>query len=239
MSPIPSTPDSPTQAAFDRGLASMIDYTLLKAQALPSEVDRLCSEARQYGFASVCVNPSYVSRCRQILLGSPVKVGTVIGFPLGAAATSSKVAEADLAIRDGAQELDMVIHVGMLKAGADDYVRNDIAAVVLAGHRRGAVIKVIIETALLTDDEKKKACQIAKQAGADFVKTSTGFSSGGATVEDVALMRRVVGNTLGVKASGGIRTKEQARAMIAAGATRIGASGDLVAGDSSGASSTY
>jgi deoxyribose-phosphate aldolase len=230
MSSSPSKPDLSLRAA-ERDLAPLIDFTLLKADAQPAEIDRLCAEARQSGFASVCVNPSYVSRCRQLLSGSPVKVCTVIGFPLGSNATATKVAEADQAIMDGAQELDMVIHVGMLKAGADDYVRNDIGAVVLAAHQHHALVKVIIETSLLTDGEKRKACQLAKQAGADFVKTSTGFSTGGATVEDIALMRSVVGQTLGVKASGGIRTKEQALAMVAAGATRIGASKNLAAGD--------
>jgi deoxyribose-phosphate aldolase len=238
MSSTPPTTASGTPAAFDRGLASLIDHTLLKAEALPSEVDRLCAEAVHFGFASVCVNPSFVSRCRQSLGDSPVKVCTVIGFPLGATSTSSKVAEADQAIRDGAQELDMVIHIGMLKTGADDYVRNDIAAVVLSAHRQHAVVKVIIETALLTNDEKRRACQLAKQAGADFVKTSTGFSSGGATVEDIALMRNAVGQRLGIKASGGIRTREQAQAMVAAGATRIGASGNILAGESPSVSST-
>jgi len=213
--------------AFDRSLARMIDHTLLKPEATPEDVDRLCAEARTYEFASVCIQPSFVSRCKSLLKGSPVKVCTVIGFPLGATSTTAKAAEAAQALHDGAEEVDMVIHVGMLKAGNNEYVRNDVAAVVREAHARGALVKVIIETALLTDGEKTTACRLAHDAGADFVKTSTGFSRGGATVDDVALMRRVVGPSMGVKAAGGIRTQEQARALIGAGATRIGASASI------------
>lgn len=205
-------------------LARTIDHTLLKPEASEAEVTRLCLEARQYGFASVCINPSWVRLAARLLRGSEVKVCTVVGFPLGATSTGAKVAETRQAIADGAHEIDMVISVGALKSGRDDAVREDIAAVVQTAHRHGAIVKVIIEAALLSDEEKVRACQAARDAGADFVKTSTGFGPGGATLYDVALMRRVVGATMGVKAAGGVKTREDALAMIEAGATRIGAS---------------
>ncbi|MGE5223445.1 MAG: deoxyribose-phosphate aldolase [Omnitrophica WOR_2 bacterium] len=202
----------------------MIDHTLLKPEATPEQIRQLCDEARQYGFASVCVNPSYVILCAGLLKGSPVKVCTVVGFPLGAHTTPVKRFETQEAIRQGATEIDMVINIGALKAKDDHLVKDDIQQVVDAAHRTGALVKVIIETALLSEEEKERACRLAKEAGADFVKTSTGFSTSGAAVEDVALMRRVVGPDMGIKAAGGIRTLEDAQKMIHAGATRIGAS---------------
>ena len=205
-------------------IAKYIDHTLLKAEATPGQVDQLCAEAREYGFAAVCVNPCYVRRAAERLRGTGVKVATVAGFPLGATLPQVKAYEAEQAILDGASEIDMVIQIGALKAGEDDRVQEDIAAVVRAAHRGGAICKVIIETAYLTDEEKERACRLAQAAGADYVKTSTGFGPAGATVEDVALMRRVVGPDMGIKAAGGVRTLAQAKAMIAAGATRIGAS---------------
>jgi deoxyribose-phosphate aldolase len=177
-----------------------------------------------YNFASVCVNPSHVKLAAQLLKNSDVKVCTVIGFPLGATSTQAKVFETEQALNDGATEIDMVVNIGALKGGDDALVEQDIASVAQAAHQRGALCKVIIETALLSDEEKVRACELAKKAGADFVKTSTGFSSGGATIADVALMRRTVGPGLGVKASGGIRNLADAQSMIAAGATRLGAS---------------
>lgn len=205
-------------------IASLIDHTLLRADATASEIIKLCAEAREYGFASVCVNPYWVPLAAGQLEGSGVKVCTVIGFPLGANATSTKVAETETAVREGASEIDMVINIGELKSGNDDAVRQDIQAVADAAHKGGAILKVIIETALLDDDQKVTASTLAKLAGAEFVKTSTGFSTGGATVPDVALMRRTVGPEMGVKASGGIRSLEDVKKMVAAGATRIGAS---------------
>lgn len=205
-------------------IAKFIDHTLLKPEATPDEIAKLCHEAREYRFAAVCVNPPYVKQCAQLLRGTDVAVCTVVGFPLGAHTTEVKVFEAQQAITDGATEIDMVINLGALKAEQYDRVREDIRAVCVAAHARGAIVKVIIEAALLTDDEKVRACELAREAGADFVKTSTGFGPGGATVHDVALMARTVGGQLGVKAAGGIRSYEQAQAMIAAGATRIGAS---------------
>ncbi|MGC9521185.1 MAG: deoxyribose-phosphate aldolase [Anaerolineae bacterium] len=207
-----------------RELARYIDHTLLKPEATPAEVKRLCREALQYHFASVCVNPLFVPLAARKLAGSDVAVCTVVGFPLGATSTASKVCEAELAIAKGATEIDMVIAIGLLKAGQIDRVREDVAAVAAACHGAGALLKVIIETALLTDEEKVAACEASKAAGADFVKTSTGFSKGGATVEDVALMRKTVGPDLGVKAAGGVHNYAEAMAMIEAGATRIGAS---------------
>ncbi|PIE55402.1 MAG: deoxyribose-phosphate aldolase [Dethiosulfovibrio peptidovorans] len=204
-------------------LASMIDHTLLKAESTPKEIQDLCSEAREWSFASVCVNGSYVSLAAHELEGSLVKVCTVVGFPLGATSSAVKAFEAKDALENGAQEIDMVINIGRLKAGDDEYVRDDIAAV-KAVLKADALLKVILETCLLTDDEKVRGARAAVQAGADFVKTSTGFSSGGATVEDVALIRKVVGGNVGVKASGGIRTREDALRMMEAGASRIGAS---------------
>ncbi len=208
-------------------LAGMIDHTLLKPEATKQQIVELCGEAKKYRFASVCINPSYVSLCAKILRDTPVKVCTVIGFPLGATSTAAKAFEAEQALRDGAREVDMVINVGMLKSGEYDYVENDIFAVVNTARRYGALTKVILETALLTDEEKIKGCLLAKRAGADFVKTSTGFSKGGATVGDIALMRKVVGSAMGVKASGGVRTREEALAMVASGADRIGASASV------------
>ncbi|MGK9367666.1 deoxyribose-phosphate aldolase [Melioribacter sp. Ez-97] len=211
----------------DKSIARMIDHTLLKPEATPDDIKKLCKEARTYHFASVCVNPCYVSLCRELLQDSDVKVCTVIGFPLGATTTEVKRFEAEQALKNGAQEIDMVINIGMLKQGNYDYVFNDINQVVLAAKKYNAVCKVIIETALLTDEEKVKACVISKEAKADFVKTSTGFSKGGATAGDVALMKYVVGSSVGVKASGGIRTAEDAMLMIKSGADRIGASASV------------
>lgn len=211
----------------DGTLAHMIDHTVLKPDATQDEIAQLCYEARQHGFASVCVNPGYVNLCAELLKGSGVDVCTVVGFPLGATSTDAKVFESQKAIRDGATELDMVINVGALKSRDYEVVEQDIASVARACHAAGAILKVIIEAALLTDEEKVIACQLAKVAGADFVKTSTGFGPGGATAEDVLLMRRVVGPDIGVKAAGGIRTYEDAQKMIAAGATRIGASASV------------
>ncbi len=205
-------------------LARMIDHTILKPEAVPAEVEKVCAEALEYNFASVCVNPSYVPLVAEKLKGSEVKVCTVVGFPLGATTTASKVREAEEAIASGAHEVDMVINVGRLKAGDAGFVESDIRAVVDAAHSRATLVKVIIETCLLTDKQKDEACVIAKRAGADFVKTSTGFSKGGATAADIALMRKTVGPSTGVKASGGIRTYADALAMIENGATRIGAS---------------
>ncbi len=206
-------------------MASQIDHTLLKPDGTEEEVRNLCHEAREYGFASVCVNPVWVSLCRELLRDTDVMVATVIGFPLGALPAQAKVDEAARAVDEGADELDMVMNIGFLKSGHYAKVEEDIRRVVEAA--QGRTVKVIIETALLSDEEKVKACILAQQAGAHFVKTSTGFSKGGATVRDVALMRHVVGSEMGVKASGGIHTGEDARKMLAAGATRIGASASV------------
>ena len=203
--------------------AALIDHTILAPQATKEQVKQLCGEAMEYGFHSVCVNSSFVYYCARLLKDSGVAVCTVIGFPLGAMSTAGKTAEAEQAIRDGASELDMVIHIGMIKSGDWEYVKQDISSVVEAAKGR-AIVKVILETCLLTDDEKVKACRICEECGADFVKTSTGFSKGGATIEDVALMRRTVGSGMGVKASGGIRSLEDAQAMVKAGAVRLGTS---------------
>jgi len=212
-------------------LARLIDHTALKPDTTEARIRTLCEEARRYGFAAVCVNPCYVPLAAELLRGSTVAVCTVGGFPLGANRTAIKAAEAEQAIRDGAAELDMVLNIGFLKSGRLREVLEDIRAVVdvaraarpPAGRDR-ILVKVILETALLTDAEKETACRLALEAGADFVKTSTGFAGGGATVEDVALMRRVVGDRMGVKASGGIRTRAQAEALVAAGASRLGTS---------------
>ncbi|MGE7120218.1 deoxyribose-phosphate aldolase [Peribacillus sp. NPDC046944] len=203
--------------------AKLIDHTLLKADATEKEIVRLAEEAKEYGFASVCVNPQWVSLAAKELKGSDVKVCTVIGFPLGASTTAVKVFETQDAISNGAEEVDMVINIGLLKAGNDNAVEADMKAVANAVHGK-ALLKVIIETCLLTEEEKVRACQLVVNAGADYVKTSTGFSTGGANVEDVMLMRKVVGPNLGVKASGGIRDKNDLEKMAKAGATRIGAS---------------
>ncbi|MCF8260502.1 MAG: deoxyribose-phosphate aldolase [Melioribacteraceae bacterium] len=205
----------------------MIDHTLLKPDATIQEVLKLCDEAKQYEFASVCINPCYVDVCSEQLKGTRVKVCTVIGFPLGATTTEVKKCEAEQALKNGAQEIDMVLNVGKLKSGDYKAVFEDINQVVLMAKKYNAICKVILETALLTDEEKVKACVICRNAKADFVKTSTGFSKGGATVGDIALMRYVVGSTIGVKASGGIRTRDDAKAMIESGADRIGASASV------------
>lgn len=210
--------------SIPQDIASMIDHTLLKPDATPDQIAQLCYEAKKYGFASVCVNPVNVKLCADLLKDSPVKVCAVVGFPLGAVPPEAKAYETLEAIRDGATEIDMVINVGALKAGDYDTVERDIAAVVHTCHANGAICKVIIEAALLTNDEKIKACQLSQKAGADYVKTSTGFGPGGATVEDVALMRQVVGPEMGVKAAGGIRTLADLKSMVRAGANRIGAS---------------
>ena len=207
-------------------VAGMIDHTLLKQDATEDAIKKLCQEAIDNKFCSVCINPSYVPLCSELLKGSSVKVCTVIGFPLGATTTGSKVFEADEAIKNGAQEVDMVVNGGKIKSGDWDYVKNDIAKVVEVASGR-ALVKVIIETCLLTDEEKVRVCEISKEVGADFVKTSTGFSTGGATVEDIALMRKTVGPDMGVKASGGVRDAEKAKALIEAGATRLGASAGI------------
>jgi deoxyribose-phosphate aldolase len=201
----------------------MIDHTLLKPEATKEQVEKLCAEAKEYTFASVCVNPTWVKISADLLTGTPVKVCTVIGFPLGASTPETKAFETSDAISNGAGEIDMVLNVGALKSKDMDLVKRDIEAVVNAAKGK-AIVKVILETCLLTKDEIKVASQLSKDAGADFVKTSTGFSTGGATVEDVALMREVVGPDLGVKASGGVRSLEDVQKMIDAGATRIGAS---------------
>ena len=204
-------------------LAKMIDHTLLKPEVTKEQIDSLIQEAKQYQFASVCLNPVWVSYAREQLADSDVKVCTVIGFPLGATTTEIKVLEAKQAIDNGADEVDMVIAVGHLKSGNKDYVRNDIAKVKEAVGNDN-VLKVIIETSLLTDEEKEIACELSDEAGADFVKTSTGFSGGGATVDDIKLMQRVVGERLQIKASGGIRSLDDAMKMVEAGASRLGAS---------------
>ena len=219
----------------DRNVAGMIDHTLLKPEATPDEIKKLCMEAKDYSFASVCINPCYVSLCSELLRGTGVKVCTVIGFPLGSTTTEVKQYETEQSIENGANEVDMVINVGQLKQGNYDYVEKDVKAVVSTARRHNVLSKVIFETALLTDEEKVRAALICKKAGADFVKTSTGFSRGGATVGDVALMKYVVGSAIGVKAAGGIRSKEDAEAMIASGADRIGASASvkIVSGEKS------
>jgi deoxyribose-phosphate aldolase len=212
---------------FDRSVARLIDHTILKPDALREEVKIVCNEALQYEFASVCVNAFWVPMVATELQRSPVKVCSVAGFPLGATSTVAKVAETNAALADGAEEIDMVINVGALRGGETSVAESDVRAVVEVSHARGAIVKVIIETALLTDAQKVLACQLAQSAGADFVKTSTGFSKAGATVDDVSLMRRTVGPAMGVKASGGIRTLEDLKAMVAAGASRVGASASV------------
>ncbi len=205
-------------------IAACIDHTLLKPEATPAQIEKVCAEARQYGFASVCVNPTHVRLAAKLLRKSGVAACTVVGFPLGANAAEVKAYEAEIALAQGATEIDMVINVGALKAGDDRLVARDIRGVARVVHAAGKLLKVIIETALLTDDEKRRACLIAKRAGCDFVKTSTGFSTAGATVADVRLMRETVGPKLGVKAAGGVRSLADAEAMLAAGATRLGTS---------------
>jgi len=214
-------------------LASYIDHTALKPETTAAEIDTLCQEAAEFHFASVCVNPSWVKRASGNLRGSDVKVCSVIGFPFGATTAEIKAMEARRAIRDGAREVDMVINVGALKSGDNETILTEMQKVVDSAHESGAIVKVIIETALLSDEEKVIASSLAKKAKADFVKTSTGFGGGGATVFDVALMRETVGPDMGVKASGGVRTASDVEDMIAAGATRIGASAgvQIVSGD--------
>jgi len=205
-------------------VAAMIDHTLLKPDATRRDIETLCREAAEYGFGAVCVNPTWVALCAQLLRGTTVRVCSVVGFPLGATTADVKHYETRRAIFDGAREIDMVVNIGALKSGDLRVVERDIEAVVGPGREAGAITKVIIEAALLTDEEKVTACTLAKAAGAAYVKTSTGFGPGGATVADVALMRRVVGSEMGVKAAGGVRDFEGLKAMVAAGATRIGAS---------------
>lgn len=227
------------ESATGHDWASLIDHTLLKPEASEADIKKLCDEAAQFGFASVCVNPGWVKRAAEFLKGSGVPVCTVIGFPLGATLPDVKAYEARRAIFNGAREVDMVINIGKLKSGDICAVEDDIRAVADAAHENGVLCKVIIETALLTDEEKVQACLASKNAGADFVKTSTGFSKGGATVKDIALMRRTVGSALGVKASGGVKGIDDARAMFEAGATRIGASvGVKIAQEASGETTT-
>ena len=212
---------------IDPAIAGLIDHTLLRPDATRDDILKVCREARKYGFASVCINPYWVPLVAAELAGSQVKVCTVIGFPLGATSTEAKVAETAAALRGGAQEIDMVQNVGALRSGDHDAVKADIAAVVEVSHRAGAIVKVILETALLDDNQKMMASMLAKMAGADFVKTSTGFGPSGATAHDVGLMRMAVGPEMGVKASGGIRTLDDLKKMAAAGATRIGASASV------------
>lgn len=223
------------ETASARDWASLVDHTLLKPEASEADIERLCGEAAEFHFASVCVNPTWVRASACHLRGTNVAVCTVIGFPLGATLSDVKAYETRRAIFDGAREVDMVINVGALKSGDDCAVEYDIRGVVEAAHEHGVLVKVIIEAALLTDDEKVRASLAAKRAGADFVKTSTGFAKGGATVADVALMRRTVGQEMGVKAAGGVKGLDDARAMVEAGATRLGASvGVKIAQEASG-----
>jgi deoxyribose-phosphate aldolase len=208
-------------------LAATIDHTLLKPEASGSDIQRLCDEALIYGFASVCVNPFWVPFTAKNLAGSPVRVCTVVGFPLGANAVGTKMHEANIARCAGADEIDMVLNIGALRAGEYDFVQKEISEVADVAHEGGGLLKVILETCLLTDEQKLKASRLAVEAGANFVKTSTGFSTGGATIEDIRLMRNAVGPDVGVKASGGIRTLASVRSMLEAGATRIGTSAGI------------
>ena len=217
----------PSVIELESGFAGLIDHTLLKPEASRDDIRKLCEEAVRFAFASVCINPWNVPLAAELVRGSNVKVCTVIGFPLGATLPQVKIREAEEAIKLGAQEVDMVLNIGALKSGQDDVVESDIRGVVEAAHRGGAICKVIFETSLLTVEEKVRAAVASKRAGADFVKTSTGFSTGGATAEDVALMRAVVGTDIGVKASGGVRTLDDLKKMVCAGATRIGASASV------------
>lgn len=201
----------------------MIDHTLLKADATKQQIEKLCSEAKEYGFYSVCVNSGFVAECKELLRDSEVKVCTVVGFPLGAMSREGKTMEAQFAIDDGADEIDMVINIGRLKSGEWDYVKGDIESVIQVIKGK-AILKVILEICLLTEEELRQACIVCKELGVDFVKTSTGFSKGGATVEAVSIMRQMVGNKIGVKASGGVKTLEDVEKMIQAGANRIGTS---------------
>jgi deoxyribose-phosphate aldolase len=214
-------------AANDQSITSLIDHTLLRPEATRDQIVKLCEEARRFCFASVCVNPSWVPLCANLLQGTPVKVCTVVGFPLGATLTDAKRTETEQAVKLGAQEIDMVIQIGALRSGDLDQVYLDIRAVVEAAHRGGAIVKVIIEAALLDDEQKMTACALSRLAGAEFVKTSTGFGPSGASVHDVELMRRVVDGEMGIKAAGGIRSFEDFEKMAAAGATRVGASASV------------
>ena len=211
---------------IDQELAAKIDHTLLKADAKEEDIRKLCDEDIKYGFATVCVNPCYVPMAKHLLQDTNIGITTVIGFPLGATTSTVKAAETQEAIENGANEIDMVINIGALKDKKYDYVRDDIKAVVHAANNK-AIVKVIIETCLLSNDEKVKACLLAREAGAHFVKTSTGFSEGGAIRDDIVLMRKTVEDTMGVKASGGIKTKEDAEALIRAGANRLGTSSSV------------
>ena len=217
----------PPAPRLEDGIAAFIDHTLLKPEATREQILQLCAEARAYGFASVCINPGWLSLAAHELRGTPVLACTVIGFPLGATMPAAKRAEAAEALKLGADELDMVIHVGALKSGLEGEVEADIRGVVELAHASCARVKVILETALLTDDEKVRACRLAQRAGADFVKTSTGFGPGGATAADVALMRATVGDCMGVKAAGGVRTYDDFLKMVQAGASRVGASASV------------
>jgi deoxyribose-phosphate aldolase len=217
----------PSVVELESGFAGLIDHTLLKPDASRDDIRKLCEEAVRFGFASVCINPWNVPLAAELVRGTKVKVCTVIGFPLGATLSRVKIYEAEEAIKLGAQEVDMVINIGALKSGQDDVVQSDIRGVVEAAHCGGAICKVIFETSLLTVEEKVRAALASKRAGADFVKTSTGFSTGGATAEDVTIMRAIVGSEIGVKASGGVRTFEDLKKMVCAGATRIGASASV------------
>ena len=208
-------------------LARLIDHTMLKPDAVPAEIEQLCDDAMRYHFASVCLNPSYVPLAAAKLAETDIAVCTVVGFPLGATTTTAKVCEAEQALEDGATEIDMVLHIGALKAGQRDIVRDDISAVVDVVHEGGGLVKVIIETALLTDEEKALACRLAREADANFVKTSTGFAAEGAKIDDVRLMRETVGPRLGVKAAGGIHSYDEAMGMVNAGANRLGASAGI------------
>ncbi|TAE31170.1 MAG: deoxyribose-phosphate aldolase [Candidatus Kapaibacterium sp.] len=220
--------------AEQQHLAAMIDHTLLKAEATSAGIETLCREAREYGFASVCVNPSHIAHASELLRGSAVKVCTVIGFPLGANTTATKVFEAENALANGATEIDMVLNIGALVDGNDALVESDIRAVTAAGHKAGAIVKVIIETALLGEAHKIKACEIVTRAAADFIKTSTGFSTKGATLDDIRLMKTHVGANVSIKASGGIRDLAFTQELIAAGASRIGASAGVAIVDALG-----
>jgi deoxyribose-phosphate aldolase len=234
--PAPAAAERPKQQ-IEGPIASLIDHTLLRPEATRADIVKLCGEARQYGFATVCINPYWVSLAASELAGSAVKVCTVAGFPLGATSTEAKVAEAAAALRAGAREIDMVINVGALRSGDLDTVKLDIQAVARVCHDAHAIVKVILETALLNDQQKTTACGLAQAAGADFVKTSTGFGPAGATVQDVVLMRHAVGPRMGVKAAGGIRTLDDFRAMVAAGANRIGASASVKIVEAAGSGS--
>jgi deoxyribose-phosphate aldolase len=217
----------PSVVQLEAGFAGLIDHTLLKPEASREDIKKLSQEAAKFGFASVCINPWYVALAAELLRGTKVKVCTVIGFPLGATLPQVKIYEAEEAIKQGAQEIDMVMNIGALKSGQDEVVESDVRGVVEASHRGGAICKVILETALLSVEEKVRGSIACKKAGADFVKTSTGFSTAGATVEDVALMRAVVGSEMGVKAAGGVRNLDDLKKMVCAGATRIGASASV------------